>query len=390
MNRHRPLSLAVSAALGLMALAPVVQAQSVPRAPSAEARVDVREEVGRQVTNVQREGASERPRRGKRAAEAQEQKAPELYPEAKRKAPEATASGKTLKQLQALQELYEKQDMAGVIAKADQIAATAAAGPYEKSFAYSMAGNAAAEMDDEAKAALYFGKAIEADGLDNNNHFNTMYNLAVIQFGMEKYDEALKTLERFIAESGTRKTDQLALRAGLLSEVGRTDEAIAAYKALVAEHPDDKRILMNAVATLQGAEKFADANALLEAANKRGMLTEERELQALYVGYLNDDKFEDARRIIEEGAGKGILKEGPALAKAYSVLAQEAYYGDRVDQAIEYYRKAASMSADGEAYLNLAKLLSDKGKKAEAKAAAQKALDKGVKKPEQAKAILSR
>lgn len=313
-----------------------------------------------------------------------------LYPAATREEPEATASRKTIKQLQALQELYEKQDMAGAIAKAEEIAAMSAAGPYEKSFAYSMAGNAAAEMDDEAKAALYFGKALDANGLDNNSHFNTMYNLAVIQFGMDKYDDALKTMERFIAESGTRNTDQLALRAGLLSEVGRTDEAIAAYKALVAEHPDDKRILMNAVATLQGAEKFADANALLEAANKRGMLTEERELQALYVGYLNDDRFEDARRIIEEGASKGILKDGPALAKAYSVLAQEAYYGDRVDQAIEYYRKAAPMSADGEAYLNLAKLLGDKGKKAEAKAAAQKALDKGVKKPEQAKAILSR
>ena len=48
------------------------------------------------------------------------------------------------------------------------------------------------------------------------------------------------------------------------------------------------------------------------------------------------------------------------------------------------------MAADGEVYLNLAKVLSNSGKKAEAKAAAQKALDKGVKKPEDAKGILSR
>ena len=44
---------------------------------------------------------------------------------------------------------------------------------------------------------------------------------------------------------------------------------------------------------------------------------------------------------------------------------------------------------DGEAYLNLAKLLRDQGKTAEAKAAAQQALDKGVAKPAEAKEILS-
>ena len=37
--------------------------------------------------------------------------------------------------------------------------------------------------------------------------------------------------------------------------------------------------------------------------------------------------------------------------------------------------KAAPMAADGEAYLNMAKILRDQGKKSEAKAAAQKALD---------------
>lgn len=46
------------------------------------------------------------------------------------------------------------------------------------------------------------------------------------------------------------------------------------------------------------------------------------------------------------------------------------------------------MAADGEAYLNLAKVLSNSGKKADAKVAAQKALDKGVKKPDEAKKLL--
>ena len=87
---------------------------------------------------------------------------------------------------------------------------------------------------------------------------------------------------------------------------------------------------------------------------------------------------------------KGILQAGPELAKVYMVLAQNAYVDDKIPQAIALYGKAAPMAADGEAYLNLAKVLEYAGKKADAKAAAQKAIDKGVKKPEEAKAILAR
>ncbi len=46
------------------------------------------------------------------------------------------------------------------------------------------------------------------------------------------------------------------------------------------------------------------------------------------------------------------------------------------------------MAADGEAYLNLARILQDQGKAAEASAAAQSALDKGVKEPADARSIL--
>ena len=46
----------------------------------------------------------------------------------------------------------------------------------------------------QTKAADYFAKAVAANGLDNDSHFNTMYNLAVIQYGNDKYAEALATI----------------------------------------------------------------------------------------------------------------------------------------------------------------------------------------------------
>ena len=371
---QRPLFVALTAALAFAVLAPAAHAQQDKASPT------MREQRAKRMAELGK---------GKQDAKQEEQK-PAMYPDATRVPPEAKASGKTVKQLQALQELYEKQDMAGVIAKAEQVAALPAAGAYEKSFAYSLAGNAAADLDDQTKAAEYFGKAVEANGLDNDSHYNTMFNQAVSQFGNEKYADSLATMDRFLAETKSVDPKHAGFRAGILANLGRHDEAAVIYKDLVAKNPTDKRILMNAVAALQGADKFDQANVLLEDAYKRGMLSESRELRALYVGYMNAQRWADAKKVIDDGVAKGILQSGPDLARDYQVLAQNAYVDDKIALAIELYGKAAPMAADGEAYLNLAKVLEYSGKKADAKVAAQKALDKGVKKPDEAKGILSR
>jgi uncharacterized protein HemY len=368
---RQSLVVAVTAALGLAILAPVVHAD--PQSTSVnDARARQRAEAGK----------------GKRQAPAETK--PALYPDASRQQPEAKASPKIIKHLQEMQERYEKDDWNGVIAKADEIVAMPSASAYEKSFAYSMAGNAAANSDDQNKAAEYFAKAIETNGLDNDGHYSTMYNLAVIQFGEENYAAALATVERFLAETKSEKPEHQAFRAGILANLNRNDEAAAIYKELIAKSPDDKRILMNGVSALQSADKYAEANELLEGAYKRGMLTEPRELRSLYVGYMNAQRWDDAQKVIEDGIAKGILQPGPDLARDYQVLAQNAYVDDKIPLAITLYSKAAPMAADGEAYLNLAKVLDYAGKKAEAKAAAKQALEKGVKKPEDANRILAR
>lgn len=362
---RRPLTIALTAALGVLALAPVVQADP--------------------------QSSSMREERAKRRAEDKKDEAkPALYPNATRQQPEIKVSPKIMKQMQAMQERYEKDDWAAVIAKAEELAAMSSANAYEKSFAFSMAGNAAANLDDQARAAEFFSKAVDANGLDNDSHYSTMYNLAVILYGEEKYTEALAVIDRFLAETKSEKPDHLAVRAALLGNLDRHDEAAAIYKALVTKAPNDKRILMNAVAALQNGEKFDEANGLLEDAYKRGMLTEPKEIRTLYVGYMNAQKWDAAQKMIEDGVAKGILQPGPELARDYQVLAQTAFMDDKMPLAIELYTRAAPMAADGEVYLNLAKVLDYAGKKAAAKEAAKQALAKGVKKPDEAKRILAR
>src|SRR5690606_42126397 len=116
-----------------------------------------------------------------------------------------------------------------------------------------------------------------------------------------KYAEALATVERFLAETKTDKPQYQDLRAGLLMNLDRHDEAAAIYQDLVVKNPDDKRVLMNAVTAYQNAEKADQVNALLESAYARGLLTEGRELRALYGGYMNADRWAEAQKVIEDG-----------------------------------------------------------------------------------------
>ena len=367
----RPLVLAVCAALSVAVAAPVFAQDNTGSTSMREQREKRMKELGK-----------------KKDGDKKQEEAQQLYPNATRTSPEAEAK-KYLKDLQELQKGYEQQQYADVVGKADAIANKGDATPYEKGFAYQLAGAASSELGDDAKAGEYFKKAIETNGLDNNSHYQSMYNLAVIQYGQKQNEASLATLEKFMAETKSGTPDQMKLRAALLADLGRNDEAAKMFEADLAKNPNDKKALMNAVSVYQAANNDAKANALLEDAYKRGMLTEAKELRALYVGYMNAERYKDAQKVIEDGVAKGVLKESPELATDYMILGQNAYFTGSDTDAIAFYSKAAPMAADGEAYLNMAKILRDQGKASEAKAAAQKALDKGVKKPDEAKQILS-
>jgi tetratricopeptide (TPR) repeat protein len=135
------------------------------------------------------------------------------------------------------------------------------------------------------------------------------------------------------------------------------------------------------------ADQMDKAAAVMDKLRASGQLTEEREYKQLYSIYANtDNKEKDVIAVINEGISKGILKPD---YQTYLALAQSYYYTDQLPQAIENWQKAAPLSKDGETYLNLAKVLKNEGRTAEAKQAAQQALAKGVKKPDDAKKIIN-
>ena len=101
--------------------------------------------------------------------------------------------------------------------------------------------------------------------------------------------------------------------------------------------------------------------------------------------YINHDKKKEGIAVIKEGLQKGLLKED---FDTMNSLAQAYWFSGQSDLAIATYRKAAPLAPNGETYLNLARALLNEGHFAEAKQAAQQALDKGVRNPGDAKKII--
>jgi len=343
------------------------------------------------------------------------------YPNATRKEPETKASAKLTPKLKKMFDAYDKDDTATVVTIADEVIADDKANPYERAISARLAG-AALLNDDQAKAKTYVQKALQFDGLSNNDYFDSMFLLAQLQLQDDQYAESLATMDKFLAETKSTKPEHLAVKGNALYRLERYPEAAAVLKQAVeaspepkadllqllmgayvemnqageaakiaeglsAKNPNDKRLQMNLASIYMQTDQNDKAAALLEKLRSGGQLTEDRDYRNLYALYLNSDgKEKEAISVINEGIGKGILKPD---YQTYVALAQAYYFSEQPAQAIEAYRKAAPLAPDGETYLNLAKTLWQEGQIGEAKQAAQKAIEKGIKKPDDAKKILA-
>lgn len=320
--------------------------------------------------------AAERARQ--RKAQAANPAQPELFPQATRKPPEKKVSQKEAKTANEIQADFDANKFADVISKVDAFLPTSQ-NAYLNSYFAQLAASAELKLGDKAKAADYYLKTMQANGLDNNGHYQIMFNLAVTLNEVDREAEALTWVDRYLSETKNESEQALGLKAYVLSKLDRAAEGAAVYEKLVAAHPGDRTIMMNAVSLYQQADQDDKANALLENARKQGLLQSENEFRALFIGYVNADKYKEAEEVLVDGVGKGALKPSDDLANDYTLIAQNYLAQDKVPQAVDFYGRAAKVATSGSAYLNLAKVLRNENRVGEAKAAAREAVAKGLK-----------
>lgn len=356
-------------------------------------------------------------RSGKKA-----QQADEMFPEATRQQPAAKPSPRVGRKLGKLIDLYNGEDYEQTRALADEILGAEGANGYDKSLAAQLGAQAAYNLDDVPAAKTYLAQALEFDGLENNGHYQSMLMLAQLHLADDDYGPGLATLDRFLDETRTQRPEDLVIKGQALyqaerypeaipvlkqaielspepkdnwiqlllasyAETEQYDEAIALAEQQVAKDPGNKKTRMNLASVYAQSDRMDKAAEVLESLRAAGQLTEEREYRQLYITYANmDNREDDVIAVVNEGMAKGVLTPD---YQTYLALAQSYYYKEQIPQAIENWQKAAPLSKDGETYLNLARVLWQEGRVAEAKQAAQQALDKGVRKPEDAKKIIN-
>ena len=345
-----------------------------------------------------------------------------MYPNATREEPKAKGAAKLQSKLQKLVDVYNKDDFATTRTQADELLANPAATDYDKAVAAQLASQAAYNLDDMPGTIAYLKQAVQLNALDNNNHYQLMYMLAGIQLQEDQLADGVATLDRYFAETKSQKPEELALKGQALyqqekyaeaipllkqaieastepkdnwqqllmasyAEAGQAGEATQMAEKIAAKTPGDKKAQLNLASVYLQADKFDQAAAILEKLRSSGQMTDEKEYRQLYTTYANmDGKEKEVIAVINDGMQKGVLKPDQ---QTYLALAQSYYYSDQIPPAIEAWQKAAPMSKDGETYLNLAKVLWQEDRIPEAKQAAKSALEKGVKKPEEAKKIIA-
>jgi tetratricopeptide (TPR) repeat protein len=351
------------------------------------------------------------------------QKAEVRYPDATREDPKIKPSSKMQGKLGKLFKAYEKEDNdAETLALAKELLAEPNANEYDKAMAAQLGGQAAYNLDDMATAKQLLQQVIDLNALDNNGHYQSMLMLAQLQlqddefepgmanlnrylaetksnkpddliqkgqalYQMEKYAEAIPVLEQAIAATPEPKDNWYGLLLASLIAAERPAEAVKIAEQMAAKNPADKKAQLNLVATYQQADQYDKAATTLEKMRSAGQLTEEKEYRQLYVTYANmDGREKDVISVVNEGLEKGLLKPDH---QTFLALAQAYYYSEQIPQAIDAWQKAAPLAADGETYLNLARVLWQEGRVPEAKVAARAALGKGLKKPDDAKKIIA-
>ncbi|MDR7068715.1 tetratricopeptide (TPR) repeat protein [Pseudoxanthomonas japonensis] len=345
------------------------------------------------------------------------------YPDATREEPKAKASSKMQGKLSKLFKAYEKEgNDAETLTLAKELLAEPNANEYDKAMAAQLGAQAAYNLDDTATAKQLLQQAVDLNALDNNGHYQAMVMLAQLQlqdeefapgmanldrylaetksnkpedliqkgqalYQMEKYAEAIPVLEKAIASTPEPKDNWYGLLLASLVNADRPAEAVKIAEQMAAKNPTDKKAQLNLVSTYQQADQFDKAAATLEKMRTAGQLTEEKEYRQLYVTYANmDGKEKEVISVVNEGLQKGVLKPDYQTQLA---LAQAYYYSEQIPQAIAAWQKAAPLAPNGETYLNLARVLWQEDRIPEAKAAARAALDKGLKKPDDAKKIIA-
>ena len=281
--------------------------------------------------------------------------------------------------------------------------------PFERSQVLLGLANVYLMTDRLGDALPLYAELIELDVLANAQHFSAMFQLAQLHAVQENYAEALRWIDRWLAESGESTTDGFVLKASMHAELEDYSQALMSIDeairladnpheswlqlklachveldqfldardvlfVLVRGWPEKKVYWTQLSSTLVALKSESQALAVLALANRQGLLDTEADFLQLFSLYGYLDMPYQAASTLQSAISAGRVVPGLAT---WEKLGNAWYAAQERDLSIVALARAAELAETGKLDMQVAMILVDAERYSEAAPHLRNAIDKG-------------
>jgi tetratricopeptide (TPR) repeat protein len=280
--------------------------------------------------------------------------------------------------------------------------------PYGRARILQMLGTMAASEEDFEKALDYLERCVAENALQPEDQLRSLYLVGQLQTMLERYDDAIVTLESWISQVETPAPGSYYTLAVTYYQAERPDDALNAAKKAV-ELSDDPRepwyrlllslylerseyeealtILDNMILNFpnkaywsQMAAIYAQLDdmskslAVQQLAKGEGFITESKDLTRVAQMFMVEGLPHRGAAVMKQGLEDGSIEK---TEQAYQTLSDTLLQSREWEQALDPLGKAAELHENGSLYVRLAQVNLQLGRWGDARSSLNLAFEKG-------------
>lgn len=280
--------------------------------------------------------------------------------------------------------------------------------PYGRARINQMLGSMAAEDQELEKALGYLEASVAEEALQPEDHLRSLFMLGQIQTMLERYDDAIVTLESWISQVEVPAASAYYTLAATYYRAGRPDDALISikkcleiatepreswYRMLLSLHLereeydealailDDiilkypKKVYWSQMAAIYAQQdNIGKSLAVQQLAKNEGYVTESRDLTRIAQMFMVEGLPHRGAAVMKQGLEDGSIEK---TEQAYQTFSDTLLQSREWALALEPLGKAAGLHKDGSLYVRHAQVNLQLGRWEEARSSLNLAFEKG-------------
>jgi tetratricopeptide (TPR) repeat protein len=280
--------------------------------------------------------------------------------------------------------------------------------PYGRARILQMLGTMAATDDEFEKALDYLERCVAQNALQPEDQLRSLYLVGQLQAMLERYDDAVVTLESWISQVETPAPSSYYTLAVTYYQAGRPEDSIAAIKKAVELSDDPREAWYRLLLSLHlQRSEYQEALAILDdvilkypkkaywsqmaaiyaqlddmtrslasqqIAKSEGYVTEGRDLTRIAQMFMVEGLPHRGVAVMKQGMEDGSIEK---TEQAYQTLSDTLLQSREWEQALEPLSKAADLHKDGTLFVRHAQVNLQLGRWADARSSLNLAFEKG-------------